>query len=219
MRLATALIPHGICAFHLGAVEVVILLAGIGAVVTGLTKHLRIHFVASRHRNHAAHVLSPIRRSPATTDEAGAGRSADGSVGPCPLEADAASGQRIDIRREGVFVAKAAVVRTIVLTGEPEDVWPVSGEDGGGKEKRGEKADHSGQQRTRGEGGSCSDSSGCGSPSKLVKSSLHLPLRASMTLVSFSPHFVKNERRHPRDAAAEDGVKTRTRRITELRLA
>jgi hypothetical protein len=65
-----------------------------------------------------------------------------------------------------------------------------------------------GHKRTRGEGGSCSDPSGCGKPFRQVKEQSLLAGSLLDDLGELFTPICQKKRQHPKDAAAEDEVKS-----------
>ena len=117
VRLSSALVPD-----FAHFLEVVILLGIIGAVVAQFSQVDRVHFKTGRQAGHAAHMLGPGGGRIDAGDDRRAGRGADRRIRTRPGVAQAALGQAVEIRRDGVRVAVAAQVRSVVLAGYPENV-------------------------------------------------------------------------------------------------
>ena len=102
--------------------EVVILFAVIGAVISGLSKVLRIHQRPLGQRHHAPHVLGTQGSRIHPGYNRGSSRRADRSVGPMARKNHAVTCEFVQMRRGGVSVAVATKMRSVVFAGEPDNI-------------------------------------------------------------------------------------------------
>jgi hypothetical protein len=122
--------------------QVVVLLAVVRAIVTGLAQELREHLHKIRQPHLAAHVLGTGGWRIDARNDRRAGRRAHRCRRPRAQVTHPARRQLVEVRRGGVGVAVATELRPVVLAGHPEDVRPV----GGGRELRRQNKNKEGEE-------------------------------------------------------------------------